>query len=780
MPDTPITLNPDGLAAMRAAFLAHCTDFVDFPTRSGIHHTEERLYKEELVQVFHEEITPALFEGLPDVEAARRVVEAARAVLTRRLPSDGKPQNLLGWRVFWFLKKMTDDETVAFAEALCDLLYGNGDSADRLERFDRIVYPTAKRLQKAVSAWTAHSPTLWLMLQNPADDIFIGKTKFQKAFELLVGHDPFTARLFDAAQYRYIQQVCHALFDALADWKPRDMIDVQGFIWTATADDDSQTTISTIEPATKSSRQGLSVSSSHFDRLLHALATTHLTFSPEVVSNYLLALQSKRFVLLTGISGTGKTQLAMAVAKHFRPVVDEVQSVDTPPDAIEITVWPTMIKGTMTLPVALTANLRLPPGEKVRVIYPRGFQDVAFWRSREKNVTQVFYGGDLGQWFQATFNVGDRALLSIERSEGDDQADQVRIAVPKQQTVRLPLDNYAVIAVQPDWTDRRGLLGFFNPITNRYVSTKFLELLLRASADVEAAKAENRAPYPFFAILDEMNLARVEHYFADFLSCLESGEPLDLHDDAATEAGEDAEGPAIPRKLAIPPNLFFTGTVNIDETTYMFSPKVLDRAFTIELNEVDLGALGGEAELSHTSPLRLNRLPPMPVQRTPPSAVDWKALGKLSEGELDLQARVQDIHDLLARTNRHFGYRVANEIARYVTLAAEQAGGSEDVLRAALDLALLQKVLPKFHGTQAELEDVLGELFVLALDPAAASQDSRGDLRQWQIDRGHLVPATTASGAGRSIPDPDLPRTAAKLWRMLDRLQRQGFTSFIE
>lgn len=788
---SPITLSPDGLNAMRDAFLAHCRDFRDFATPAGIYSTEERLYKDELVEVFRATITPALFEGLPSPDAARGVVAATRVVLTKPLQhSENKPQNLMGWRPFWFLRKMTDHESVAFAEALRDLLYGHDDSSERLGQFNDMAYPIAVRHQNAMPSWTVGFPTFWLMLHDPTNDIFVRKTSFTSAVKHLVGRDPFTKRLFDTTQYRYIQRVSRALFDALSNWgwKPRDMIDVQSFIWVATSDSVTPPP----DPLPPPPPPNGDPVTNPFTRLLDSLAAANLTFSPEVVSNYLLAIQSKRFVLLTGISGTGKTQLAMEVAKHFRPSVDEVQSIDNPLGAVEVTVRPDMIKRTrITLPATLRDNVRLPSPDpntnrrQIRVHFPGGAQDQTYWYDPGRNVIIILFGkrSDVWRWFQSTFSEGDRFLLSIEPDEGDDPFDSVRIAVPRQQTVRRPLDNYAVIAVQPDWTDHRGLLGFFNPITTQYVSTPFLDLLLRASADVTAAATAKRDPYPFFAILDEMNLARVEHYFADFLSCLESEEALVLHEDAATETGEDIAGPAIPRKLKIPPNVFFTGTVNIDETTYMFSPKVLDRAFTIELNEVDLGALGGAAQALSAAALRLDRLPPTLVQPTRSSAADWRSLGELSEG--DLRARVVDIHDLLAGSNRHFGYRVANEIARYVTLAAEQAGGSEEVLRAALDLALLQKVLPKFHGTQAEIEDVLFDLLALAVDPSVARDSSsrnasRVDRLAWKVDRGRLVPATVESRAGPEAPDPDLPRMAAKLWRMLDRLHRQGFTSFIE
>ena len=97
---------------------------------------------------------------------------------------------------------------------------------------------------------------------------------------------------------------------------------------------------------------------------------------------------------------------------------------------------------------------------------------------------------------------------------------------------------------------------------------------------------------PYFVILDEMNLAKVEHYFSDFLSIMESrtpdnpeGEPVILHN---WEHSETKDGLLIPGKLHIPSNVYFTGTVNVDESTYMFSPKVLDRANVIEFNDVEL------------------------------------------------------------------------------------------------------------------------------------------------------------------------------------------------
>jgi hypothetical protein len=519
-----------------------------------------------------------------------------------------------------------------------------------------------------------------------------------------------------------------------------------------------------------------------FQRILSTLEQQGLHFAPESVSNYLLALQAKRFVILTGISGTGKTQLAMAVARAFQPMMEVARPRSIPDDAFARKVVPSMFSaGSMALPVAFTAHLHLPPvnpatnGGQLRVEYPRGASEQTFWKDPNANRIDLSFSGEFRQWFNQTFAPGDQMLMTILRQEGD-APDAIRIDVPQKEKRTERLENYRVVAVRPDWTDNRGLLGYYNPITESYVSTEFLRLLLAARAEEERARAEGRDPHPFFLILDEMNLARVEHYFSDFLSALESGEPIDLHDDPAVAAGEGEEGIAIPRRLEVPGNVFFTGTVNVDETTYMFSPKVLDRAFTIEFNQVDLAGFGAVplAETDRRDGLRLDRLGSNLEQLGRPRTADWNALARLGH-EDEFRRAVVELNRVLVDHGRHFGYRVANEIARLVTLAARQAGDEEHTLWTVLDLAILQKVLPKFHGTQQELESALAEVFAFAV--AGAPSGSIGaHFEDWALEGGRLVP--TASG---DAPEqPRLPRTATKVWRMLDRVRRQGFAAYVE
>jgi 5-methylcytosine-specific restriction endonuclease McrBC GTP-binding regulatory subunit McrB len=337
-----------------------------------------------------------------------------------------------------------------------------------------------------------------------------------------------------------------------------------------------------------------------------------------------------------------------------------------------------------------------------------------------------------------------------------------------------------VIAVRPDWTDNRGLLGFYNPILRVYMKTEFLRLLMCADDEARAAEREGRPPEPHFVILDEMNLARAEHYFSDFLSGMESGRPIELHDDDEVEGGKRADADPVPKRLRVPSNLFITGTVNIDDTTYMFSPKVLDRAFVLELNTVDLEALGSARGAPLVGGLHLTTQsvpnPLISARRAEPA--DWDRLAGLLEGAP--RRVVAELNRTMKAHGRHFGYRVTWEIARFVLLAQEQCGDAPDAhagtVWTALDIAVLSKVLPKLHGTQQELELLLAAIFAILIRGGNESPSGvESGYSAWTLDADQLVPS-----ANSSMPPPRLPRCAAKVFRMAQRLERQGFTSFIE
>ena len=316
----------------------------------------------------------------------------------------------------------------------------------------------------------------------------------------------------------------------------------------------------------------------------------------------------------------------------------------------------------------------------------------------------------------------------------------------------------AFIPVRPDWMDNKGLLGFYNILDQKYHSTPLLDLLLDAMENLEM---------PHFVILDEMNLAKVEQYFSDFLSIMESrtvdrteGEKIVLH---SMEGAKTAVGRTIPGKINIPSNVFFTGTVNVDETTYMFSPKVLDRANVIEFNEVDLeGYSAGGSEdnaFSLENPDVRNELISKEIEVDPFCSREDYEKFKAIIGDDDNP--IQELLDRLKKYNLHFGYRVVNEISRFVWLSKEALGdqfNQDDVI----DIQILQKVLPKFHGTQGKLEGPLKDIL-------AFCYDKEGDISN-----------ETLGKAIEYDEDARFPRSAQKIARMIKNLKSQGYTSFIE
>jgi len=233
-----------------------------------------------------------------------------------------------------------------------------------------------------------------------------------------------------------------------------------------------------------------------------------------------------------------------------------------------------------------------------------------------------------------------------------------------------------VVPVKPDWTDTRGVLGYLNPITNRFEKTRALEAVLAASASNKLVTL----------VLDEMNLAHVERYFADVLSVMESEDTIPLHASDTVEADQ-----GVPKQLAWPKNLLVVGTVNADETTYPFSPKVLDRAFVLDVSRVEARAY-----------LRESRWPAQAdkpaIDSFQPSR-DWRTLG-VDRDDTDF---VLDLHAELTEAGRPFGYRTIGESLAFLTHARAFVGYG---LRPQ-DALVATKILPRFHGRRHELEPAI-------------------------------------------------------------------------
>ena len=274
-------------------------------------------------------------------------------------------------------------------------------------------------------------------------------------------------------------------------------------------------------------------------------------------------------------------------------------------------------------------------------------------------------------------------------------------------------EQYAIVPVGADWTNREPLLGYPNSLVdNHYVKpdTGVLDILLRAHNDFIANGKELAKCTPYFLILDEMNLSHVERYFADFLSTMESEDEIKLFSGSDRFAELDSVGAPvtdskIPDKIILPKNLFIIGTVNIDETTYMFSPKVLDRANTIEFRVTSEEM---ERFFKNNNPVNMDVLKAQGKDQAP-SFMSLAAKENISIDRGKHKDTILSFFETLQEAGAEFGYRTANEMTILVSYLVHFGLLESE----AYDVAIMQKLLPKLHGSRSKLNKVLPKLIAL-------------------------------------------------------------------
>lgn len=291
-----------------------------------------------------------------------------------------------------------------------------------------------------------------------------------------------------------------------------------------------------------------------------------------------------------------------------------------------------------------------------------------------------------------------------------------------------------LIPVRPDWSDGSDLLGYVD-IKGEFQEGPLTKVIQDASNDKEN---------PYFVILDEMNLARVEYYFSDFLSVIESRK---------WEEGEIITTDLLPeqqlkQRITIPQNLYIIGTVNMDETTHPFSKKVLDRANTIEFNQVKLDYLDFLAGLEEVSPKLLHN------DRVKSEFLYLKDAYQNHKSIIhDVAERLNILNEILTPIQAHIGYRVRDEICFYLIYSRYLTNFDE-----AFDYQIHQKILPRITANEPQAFQVLQDVFTYCTDkPFEETEDER------------MIEA---------IQDGRYPKSANKVYQMLRRGQLDGFTSF--
>ena len=285
--------------------------------------------------------------------------------------------------------------------------------------------------------------------------------------------------------------------------------------------------------------------------------------------------------------------------------------------------------------------------------------------------------------------------------------------------------NYCMIEVKPNWHDSTELLGYYSQISKHYQFTRFVKFLVKAMMFPQV---------PFFVCMDEMNLAPVEQYFAEFLSILETrrkvgdyintGSLVDCSyfsdygllgcknngevymklfktglDNIAEEQAQSKS--LIEKGLTLPDNVFIIGTVNMDDTTHLFSRKVLDRAMTIEMN-------GGKLENMFGQSHNLEYLPEdqvWPLSKFQSSYITADEVLEAHPNEADelktqLPARLDAINAVLKDTPFVVSYRVLNELVIFAGVLLDDGKSVDEAIDEAVNQIVLMKILPRIEGDE--------------------------------------------------------------------------------
>lgn len=279
--------------------------------------------------------------------------------------------------------------------------------------------------------------------------------------------------------------------------------------------------------------------------------------------------------------------------------------------------------------------------------------------------------------------------------------------------------NYEMVQVKPNWHDSSELIGYVSRINGeQYVVGPFLRFMVKAILDPNT---------PYFLCLDEMNLAPVEQYFAEFLSVIESRkqengkvvtdpivdyEPTEAYKSLIDQLFDDDEIRAEylkekgGKRLSIPQNLIVVGTVNMDETTFSFSRKVLDRAMTIEMNEVYL-ACGLTQKHETIGKLNFDDLVGTNVEGVDVYSDNQEVCDKAI-------IYLQKINEVLEGTPFKVAYRTRNEFLLYVVnnlpYRKDEDGDEldeEEVVSRALDEITSMKVLSRIEGDDQKVKEEL-------------------------------------------------------------------------
>lgn len=374
--------------------------------------------------------------------------------------------------------------------------------------------------------------------------------------------------------------------------------------------------------------------------------------------------------------------------------------------------------------------------------------------------------------------------------------------------------NYCMIEVKPNWHDSTELLGYYSNLSKGYQFKKFVMFLV---------KAKMFPKVPFFICLDEMNLAPVEHYFAEILSILETRKHpkiagtdevdmgviktdpivearyfkelgqmsttknvstgqafsmnltdrdiymklfgIETENDIDEEVGKKTDLTTI--GLTLPDNVIIIGTVNMDDTTHQFSRKVIDRAMTIEMNGGKLSDMyGGSNDLEYLDEAEQEKWQKAFIQRYVTADEVLKEHSEVADKIIEeVPEKLDNINKALKGTPFEVSYRVLNELTIMIGVMLDdpaEEGDIESIIDKALDRILLMKILPRIEGD--------ADMFNLSSEFKKKNDITHENRLEWLKE---LAPNIVISE-----DEPHQQTAREKIQEMIERLGNQEFTRF--
>jgi 5-methylcytosine-specific restriction enzyme B len=472
-----------------------------------------------------------------------------------------------------------------------------------------------------------------------------------------------------------------------------------------------------------------------YKSFVEACKFCNFQLNEELAIRFIASLITKPFVILTGLSGSGKTKLALAfsswISKLYNQPISKFKVGDEVKSSKKTYIVTAADRNSVTFTQRDTGTKATFPYELIddwiKVIKENGFNEQTRPRDIRDLVEQrTDYSNQLNS-FETHLKAAAVHLLSKDSTS---------------QQSTFPTT--CLVSVGADWTNREPLLGYPSGLKEEaYIIPEngALQLLINAN---------NNPDVPFFLILDEMNLSHVERYFADFLSAMESQLSIPLHSGKTEYSG-------VPPEVYLSDNVFIIGTVNIDETTYMFSPKVLDRANVIEftVSKDDI-----QRFLSSKSYLQLDNL----ASKGEKLSSDFllKSRSKYYEIDKEVEVELLSFFEELKKVGSEFGYRTMSEIIRFISIASRIQ--NDLTIEKLLDAAIAQKLLPKLHGSRRKLDGAIKALAELCLNDNSLATDF----------------LNSKSNPDFSDTTIKYPLSLEKIIRMNKHLVNNNFTSFVE